>query len=72
MTDKDNWLMERTEELSHSRYNRSYDSLPSSIQLEVFQRAEVDWINREADRIDQAYDAWLESQISSSNDGIDT
>ena len=68
-TDYKEWISERAEELAYERYNKGYYDLPDNIQMELYTRAEADYTNQEADRIDAAYDRWLESQIRQSDEG---
>ncbi|MBU2051355.1 MAG: hypothetical protein KKH61_20600 [Gammaproteobacteria bacterium] len=68
-TDYKEWIAERAEELAQERYNKSYDSIPDDIKEELFARAEADYSNREAARIDAAYDAYLERQIYEADSG---
>ena len=62
------WISDRAEELARERYNQSYYDLPDSIQIELWTRAEADYIDREAARIDAAYDAWVEAHILAADD----
>ena len=59
-TDYKDWVTERVEELAQERYNKTYDELPDSIQEEILNRAEADWIDNYAARIDAAYEAECE------------
>ena len=67
-TDYKEWISERAEELAQERYNKGFYDLTNDIQMELWQYAEADWINREAARIDAAYDAAMESQMMESCD----
>ena len=58
--DYKDWITERAEELAQERYNKGYYDLASIIQQELFAEAEADYRNREAARIDAAYEAEME------------
>lgn len=63
----EDWIAERAYELAEEEYAKDYYELSDSTQLELWVKAEAEYTDREADRIDAAYDAWLENQLM---DGI--
>ena len=60
ITEYEDWVTERVEKLAQERYNKTYDDLPNSIQEEILNRAEADWINNFTARIDAAYETECE------------
>jgi hypothetical protein len=63
------WISDRAEELAQERYNKGYYDLPENIQMEVWQRAEADYTDHKAARIDAAYERWLDDQIIQADQG---
>ena len=68
--DYKDWILNRAEELCELRYpNQHYDDLPDSIQMELWQQAEADYISNESARIDALYDAAREAKLLADNGG---
>lgn len=57
-TDYKEWTAERADELAQEQYNKEYYDLPDEVQIELWNRAEADWINRQAGEMDAAYDRY--------------
>ena len=56
------WIQQRAEELAQEKYGKDYYSLPDGLQLQLWESTYIDYIDKEAARIDAAYDAWRENQ----------
>ena len=67
--DKEDWIMQRCEELASEKFDKPYEELSDEVQMQLWAEAEQDYINREASRIDAAYDAALENQIMEGEHG---
>jgi len=64
MVDKD-WIQSRAEQLAEEQYGEDFYNLPDNLQIEIWNKAEADYHDREADRIDAAYDRVLEAKLFS-------
>ncbi len=62
-TDYKDWIAERANDLAQERYNKDYYGLPDNIQMELWARAEADYTDYYAARIDAAYDAAQEAEL---------
>lgn len=63
MRDYKDWIENRAHELAEERYHKDYYDLPEDIQLEIYTRAETDYIDHYADQIDAAYDRAVEARL---------
>ena len=63
--DYKDWIANRTLELAEELYHADYDSLPTSIQYELYERASAEYSDRQASRIEALYEAELESRLMS-------
>jgi len=62
--DYKDWIQNRAEELAEEQYDRDFYDLPDNLQIEVWNRAEADYHDHEADKIDAAYDRAIERNMS--------
>jgi len=61
--DYKDWIQNRAEELAEEQYGRDFYDLSDTLQIGIWNRAEADYHDREADRVDTAYDRWKEEQL---------
>jgi len=62
MRDYKDWIENRAHELAEERYNKDYYDLPENIQLEIYDRAEADYKDYYASKIDAVYDRMREQR----------
>ena len=55
MVDKD-WIQNRADELALEKYNSEFYDLPSTVQTEIYTRAESDYADHIASQIDAERD----------------
>ena len=51
-SDKEDWINERANELALIWHERNFEDTTADQQIELFNWAEQDWINREVSRVD--------------------
>jgi len=63
--DYKDWIQNRAEEIAEEQYGKEFYDLSDTLQIGIWNRAEADYHDREADRIDAAYDRMLEARLLS-------
>jgi len=61
--DYKDWIQNRAEELAQELYDEEFYDLLNDLQIRLRNRAEADYHDHEADKIDAAYDRAMEAQL---------